>query len=600
MAAILVALSTVTCSSLTVTAAGAEPAHAIAMHGEPRHAASIAHLPYVNPTAPKVGRLRLGVVGSFDSLNPLIYKGEAASGVREYVYESLMVRSADEPFTLYGHIAQTVEVPDDRRSITFQLRPEARFADGKPITVDDVIFSHTLLSERGWPFMRSAYAKVSGVEKLGPLQVRFDFKPDGDRELPLLLGLMPIVPKHAVNAARFEETTLAPPVGSGPYMVTSLEPGRSVVFTRNPNWWAVDLSTAKGRYNFSEIRFEYFRDANSQFEAFKAGELDLLVDDDPNRWSRGYNFPALNDGRIVRRDISTSTPAGMSALVFNTRKPMFADQRLRRALNLLFDAEWTNANLFAGLLSRTQSYFERSYLSSVGQPASAREREILAPFASAVSPDIITGIARQPKSPGTGNNRTNQREALRLLEAAGYRVSNGRMTSSATGQQLAFEVLINSRRQERVILSFSKSLAAVGIALNLRQVDSAQYEQRLKSRDYDIIQTHWQSSLSPGNEQFNRWGRAAADAENTRNYAGIKNNAVDAMIDAVVAARAADEFTSAVRALDRVLLSGDYVIPLFFAPKLWVAHRATLRRAETSSANTISGLDLDTWWVHDK
>ncbi|NOU06551.1 MAG: ABC transporter substrate-binding protein [Hyphomicrobiaceae bacterium] len=585
---------------IVASSANAESAHAIAMHGAPRHAATFSYWPYVNPSAPKSGRLRLGVVGSFDSLNPLIYKGEAASGVREYVYESLMARSADEPFTLYGHIAATVDVPDDRRSITFQLRAEARFADGKSITADDVIFSHGLLRERGWPFMRSAYAKVGRVEKLGPLQVRFDFKPDGDRELPLLLGLMPIVPKHAIDVTKFEETTLIPPVGSGPYIVQSLEPGRSVVFKRNPSWWAAGLPTAKGRYNFAEIRIEYFRDANAQFEAFKVGDLDLLVDDDPNRWSRGYDFPALKDGRIVKRDIATSTPAGMSALVFNTRKPMFADQRVRRALNLLFDAEWTNANLFAGLLSRTQSYFERSYLSSIAHPASVRERELLGPHATAVSPEIMAGSARQPASSGNGNNRANQREALNILEAAGYRVKNGRMTSDATGQQLAFEVLINSRRQERVILSFSKSLAAIGITLNLRQVDSAQYEQRLKIRDYDIIQTHWQSSLSPGNEQFNRWGSMAADAENTRNYAGIKSKAVDAMIDAIVAARAADEFTSAVRALDRILLSGDYVIPLFFAPKLWVTHRATLQRPEVSGANTISGLDLDTWWSNEK
>ncbi len=443
---------------------------------------------------------------------------------------------------------------------------------------------------------KSAVSKNSAL-----LTVKFELKPDGDRELPLLLGLMPIVPKHATDPARFEETTLTPLVGSGPYRIEKLEAGRTVQFRRNPEWWAADLPTSKGRYNFAEIRIEYFRDSNAHFEAFKAGDIDVLVDDDPNRWSRGYDFPALRDGRILKREIATSTPAGMSALAFNMRRPMFADQRVRRALNLLFDAEWTNANLFAGLLSRTQSYFERSYLSSLAAPASVYERGLLAPFASSVKPEILESTARQPRSPGNGNNRSNQREALKLLDDAGYSVKDGRMLARATGQPLAFEVLINSRRQERVILAYAKSLASVGIILTLRQVDSAQYEQRLKVRDFDMIQTHWQSSLSPGNEQFNRWGSASADADNTRNYAGIRNPAVDAMIEAVVAARSASDFTGAVRALDRVLLSGDYVIPLFHAPKSWVAHRASLRRPDLpASVRTISGLDLDTWWSEEK
>ena len=585
-------------SALAVSAVGhADPVHGIAMHGEPRHAAALSQLPYVNPGAPKAGRLRYGVVGSFDNLNPLIFKGEGASGVREYVYESLLIRSADEPFSLYGHIAETIDLPDDRNSITFKLRPEARFSDGTQITADDVIFSHGLLRDKGWPFMRVSYGKVAKVTKLETLVVRFDFKPESDRELPLLIGLMPIVSQAKTDVARFEETTLTPPLGSGPYVIASAEPGRSLVFKRNPDWWAAKLPFGKGRHNFNEIRVEYFRDPNAQFESFKAGDLDFLVEDDPNRWSRGYDFPALRSGLVLKREIETNTPAGMSALVFNTRRPIFADQRVRRALNLLFDAEWVNANLYAGLLARTQSFFERSYLSSVGEPASAREVQLFAPFNSPVPTQILSGAARQPKSPGTGNNRDNQRDALKLLEAAGWRVKGGRMTSDATSTPLAFEVLISSRRQERVVLNFAKSLAAVGITLTLRQVDSAQYESRLKNRDFDIIQTNWQSSLSPGNEQYNRWGSASAEANNTRNYAGVKSPVVDAMIDAVVAARTGEDFRSAVRALDRALLSGDYVIPLFYAPKQWVAYRANLRRPDLpTGVRTISGLDLDTWW----
>ena len=573
--------------------AQAEPQYAIAMHGSPKHAVGMVALPYVNPKAPKGGRLTLGVQGSFSSLNPLIYKGESPAGVREYVYESLMVRAADEPFSLYGHIAESIDVPEDRTSATFVIRPEARFSDGTPITADDALFSHTLLKEHGWPIMRGHYAKVTRAIKLSDYQIRFEFGAAADRELVLIIGLMPILPKARTNPETFEETSLVIPVGSGPYVISKVDVGRTVVYMRNLDWWARDLPTARGRFNFDAIRVEFFRDSASLFESFKAGDIDVLAEEDPTRWSRGYDFPAVKDGRVIKRQLATALPAGMAGLVFNTRRPLFQDARVRAALIQLFDAEWVNAQLYGNLYSRTQSFFERSELSSFGAVWDTEERRLLAPFPDAVKPAIADGSYSLPKSPGTGANRVNQIAAVELLRAAGYELRGQRLIAAKSGLPLSFEVLITSQRQARLLLPYSRSLATVGITLDVRIVDSAQYEARLKSNDYDMIQSYWQASLSPGGELFNRWGSASSDGPGTRNYAGVKSAAVDAMIDAIVSAREADSFRSAVRAFDRVLRSGDYVIPLFYPPKVWVAHWAHLQAPEIAPN---SGFDLDTWW----
>ncbi len=567
------------------------------MHGEPKYANGISVLPYVNPDAPKGGRLSVGVVGTFNSLNPLIYKGDSAWGVREYVYESLMARASDEPFSLYGLIAETIDVPDDRSSVTFQLRPEARFSDGAPITPEDVLFSHALLKEHGWHFMRTSYSRVKSATKVGEHGVRFEFEPGGDRELALIMGLMPIVPRSRTNPDTFEQTTLTLPVGSGPYVVSRVEGGRSIVYTRNPAWWAKDLPIMRGRFNFDEIRVEYFRAGASQFEAFKAGEIDVFTEEDSSRWARGYDFPAVADGRVVKAELPTRLPAGMTALVFNTRRPLFQDRRVRQALILAFDAEWINAALFGNLYKRTQSFFERSALSSVGVPMDTEETRLLAAYPGAVTPAIADGTYRLPETTGTGNNRANQTAALALLREAGYELRNHRLVHAATGKPFAFEVLINSQRQARLLLAYARALDLIGISMAIREVDDAQYEQRLKSNDFDMVQAFWSASLSPGNEQWNRWGSASADTVGTRNYAGVKNPAVDAMITAMVGAREAATFVSAVRAFDRVLRSGDYVIPLFYAPKLWVAYWTHLK-APAEGPN--SGLDLDTWWTRKR
>ena len=574
------------------SASVAQPVHGLAMHGAPKHRAGFSHFPYVDPDAPRGGRLTQGMLGTFDSLNPFIIRGVSATGLREYVFESLMARSGDEPFTLYGLIAGSVELPPDRAWVTFHLRPEARFADGQPITPDDVLFSHAILKEKGWPYHRSHYGKVAKAEKIGERSVRFTFEAAGDREVPLLLALMPILPRHRLDAEAFERTTLEPPLGSGPYSVARVDAGRSITYRRNDNWWARDLPVMRGRFNFDEIRVEYFRDASTMFEAFKAGELDIRQEDDPGRWIEGYDFAAVTDGHIIKREFNTDLPSGMSGLVFNTRRPAFKDPRVRRAFNLLFDAEWMNRNLFNGLFKRTESFFERSYLSSYGRPADARERALLAPFADFVKPEVLEGTYRQPV---TDDSRANLKAAHKLLLEAGYEIKGGRMMKA--GRRLSLEVLAQTRAQERLLLSYARTLDKLGIALSVRHVDSAQYNVRLKGFDFDMVQWNWTASLSPGNEQINRWSSKAADIEGSLNLAGVKNPAADAMIEAMLQADTEEDFTAAVRAFDRVLVSGDYAIPLFYLPKVWVAYRSHLKFPSTLP---LGGFDADTWWSERK
>lgn len=580
-------------------ATSSAPAHAIAMHGEPRYGADMTHFPHADPQAPKGGRVVMGVLGTFDSLNPLTFRGSSADGIRGHVYESLLARSPDEPFTLYAHIAQSIDVDPQRSRAIFTLRREARFSDGRAITAADVVFSLELLREKGWPFMRTYYRNLERVVAEGEHGVRFDFKTgaDGkfDRELPLLIGLMPILPRHAVDPATFDATTLVPPVGSGPYVVDRVEAGRLLVLRRNPAWWAADLPIMRGRYNFDEIRYDYFRDQTALLEAFKSGAIDIVSEDDANRWSTGYDFPAVRDGRVKRLEIEPRTPAPFSALVFNTRREVFADPGVRRALVRVYDAELVNRNIHGGLARRTHSLFERSALSSFAVPADARERALLAPFPDAVAPAILDGSARMPTSSGNGDNRANQMAALRELSAAGFRLDGQRLVDGA-GRQLAFEILIQTRSQERLVLPFSRALATIGVAATVRQVDSAQYEARLKDGQYDMIQATWASSLSPGNEQLNRWASSSAEGAGTRNYAGVRSPAADAMIAAMLAAGSAEDFNSAVRALDRVVRSGDYVIPLFHLPRLWIAHWAHISPPAVTHL-TNAGFELDTWYA---
>ena len=572
----------------------AEPQAGLAMHGEPREADGFQHFPYVDSDAPKGGRAVFAVQGSFDSLNPLIVKGAPAEGMRDYIYESLLARAYDEPFSLYGLIAEKVETPPDRSYVEFSLNPAAKFSDGKQITVDDVIFSHALLRDDGRPNHRSYYKKVAKVERTGERKVRFTFDESGDREMPLIIGLMPVLPRHLIDPEQFEKTTLVPPVGSGPYTVAKVDPGKSISFKRDPDYWGRDLPVNRGRYNFDEIRFDYYRDAGSMFEAFKSGLVRLRNEEDPTRWTEWYSFPAIRDGRVIKEELPVETPAGMAALAFNTRRPLFADQRVRLALIKLFDFEWVNRTLYHGQYARTQSYFARSELSSHGKPADKAERSLLAPYLEHVKPSIMDGSFAFPVSDGTGENREGRREALALLQEAGYQLRRGKLINVATGEPFEFELLAATRTQERFLLTFARALKQVGIDARIRQVDSAQYQRRKQTYDFDMIQYFWPVSLSPGNEQSFRWGSEAAVTEGSFNYPGVKNPAVDAMIEALLKAESRDDFVSAVRALDRVLLSGDYVIPLFYLPRQWVAHWSDLKRPEKTP---LYGYQIDTWWL---
>ena len=583
-------------SSLVLLSGGAAagPQPGLAMHGDPLETKGFAQFSYANPEAPKGGRATFAVQGSFDSLNPLIVKGVSAEGVREYIYESLLARAYDEPFSLYGLVAESVETPADRSFVEFTLRPEAKFSDGTPITVEDAIFSHALLRDHGRPNHRSYYKKVAKVEQTGPRKVKFTFDASGDREMPLIIGLMPILPRHLIDPERFEKTTLVPPIGSGPYTVAEVDPGKSIAFRRDPAYWGRDLPVNRGLYNFDEIQFDYYRDAGSMFEAFKSGLVRLRNEDDPTRWTEGYTFPAMRDGRVIKEALPVETPAGMSALVFNTRRPIFADQRVREALIRLFDFEWVNRTLYHGQYARTESYFARSGLSSHGRPADPAERALLLPYAHEVKPEIMDGRFAFPVSDGTGENREGRREALRLLEDAGYRLTGGKLINATTGEPFVFEILAVTRAQERFLLTYARALKQVGIEARIRQVDSTQYQRRKQTYDFDMIQYFWPVSLSPGNEQSFRWGSEAAVTEGALNYPAVKSAGVDAMIDALLKAEDRPGFVAAVRALDRLLLSGDYVIPLFHLPSQWVAHWSDLKRPETTP---LYGYQIDTWWL---
>lgn len=583
--------------------AWAQPQHAIAMHGSAKHAPGFTHFPYVDPQAPKGGRVTLGYLGSFDSLNPYIIRGVSPPSLRELVFESLLARSGDEPFSLYGLIAETIEVAPDRSAITFNLNPAARFSDGTPVTPEDVIFSHAVLKVKGFPYHRAHYGKVRSATITGPRSVRFTFAPIKDekgadvvdREMPLILGLMPVLPRHKLSLETFEQTSLEAPVGSGPYVVGHVDAGRSITYRRNRDWWGRELPVSRGRFNFDEVRIEFFRDIATLFEAFKTGEIDVRPEDDPARWIEGYGFPAVTEGRVLKRELTTSLPSGMTALVLNGRRDAFKDARVRRAFLLMFDGEWINRSLYSGAFRRTRSFFDRSYLAAAGRPADARERALLAPFPGAVKPDVLEGTYVLPTTSGSGDDRANLQAAFRLLKEAGY-VQAGRQLVK-DGVPLKVELLAANRQQERLMVGYTRTLERLGVTASVRQVDAAQYFARLRTYDYDIMQWNWSASLSPGNEQVNRWSSRSADIEGSLNYAGVKNAAADAMIEAMLNATNEEDFTAAVRAFDRVLISGDYVVPLFHLPAAWVAHWSHLKLPATLP---LAGYDLDSWWTEKR
>jgi peptide/nickel transport system substrate-binding protein len=567
--------------------------HAIAMHGAPAQPEDFASFPYVNPDAPKGGRLVEGTLGTFDTLNPFVVKGIGVQAVRGYVIESLMTRGFDEPFTLYGLLARSVDTDAARTYVTFRIDPRAMFSDGTPVTSDDVIFSWQLLRDKGRPNYRTYYAKVAKAVAIDQSTVRFDLGGSEDRELPLILGLMPILPKHAIDAGTFEETTFHAPIGSGPYVVAKVDPGKSVTFRRNPNYWGRDLAVNRGQWNFEDVRFDYYRDANAEFEAFKKGLIDAISERDPTRWETAYDFPALREHRVVKEEFPTGLPKGLNGLVFNTRRAIFSDIRVREAISMLLDFEWINKSFFFGRYQRTKSYFDGCELSSNGTPADARERALLARFPGAVRPDILDGTWSPPVSDGSGRDRETLKRALALFNSAGYELVGTEMRNRATGRQLAFEFLVTTKDQERIALAFSDQLKRAGVDARVRVVDAVQYDRRRLTYDFDMIENRWDQSLSPGNEQAFYWGSAAADQDGTRNYMGVKSPAVDALIADLLKAETREDFVAAVRALDRVLLSGFYTVPLFHLPTQWVARWTYIKHPVTTS---LFGYIPETWW----
>jgi peptide/nickel transport system substrate-binding protein len=570
--------------------------HAIAMHGEPAWTPDFKYPTYANPAAPKGGQLVQGVLGTFDSLNPFIVMGLPAANIRSYVVESLLARGYDEPFTLYGLLADGVETDAARSHVTFTLNPAARFADGKSVTPDDVVFSWRLLRDKGRPNYRIYYAKVVKAEAIDVRTVRFDLTGADDRELPLILGLMPVLAKHSIDPAAFEQTTFKPLVGSGPYTVSAVRPGESVAFSRDANYWGRDLPINRGLWNFNSIRFDYYRDGNTHFEAFKKGLYDVRNETDPGRWQTAYDFPAMRDGQVVKEEFPYGLPKGMDGLVFNTRRPIFADVRVREAILHLFDFEWINHTYFFDLYKRTASYFDGCDLSAHGVAADGRERALLAPYPGVVRADILEGIWAPPVTDGSGRDRAGLRKAFALFAAAGYALKGTQLVHSASGRPFAFEILTTTRDQERMALAFVRSLKRAGIDAQVRSVDATQFERRRIGFDFDMMQYRWEQSLSPGNEQMFYWGSAAAGESGSRNYMGVKSKAADAMIAAMLSATTRADFVAATRALDRVLLSGFYVVPLYFPPKQWIARWTRIKHPSQTS---LFGYLPETWWHGD-
>jgi len=566
---------------------------AIAMHGAPALPADFAHLPYANPDAPKGGRLRLAYLGAFDSLNPFNVKAlSTARGLIGNVYQSLMFRSADEPFTLYGLIAKSIETDAARDQVVFHLDPRAKFSDGSPITAADVAFTFNLLKRKGRPQQRAAYDAVKDIDTPDDLTVHFDLTGAEDRELPLTLALMPVLSRAHTDAENFDDQTLQFPTASGPYAVAEVQPGQRLILKRNPDYWAKDLPIMRGLYNFDEIDIDYYRDAASLFEAFKAGLYDFRVETDPALWLNGYDFPAMRDGRVVKKTLPIRLPKGMEGFAFNTRRSIFADPRVREALAMMFDFEWINAEFYGGVYRRAKSFFDDSELSAAGRPASARERALLAPFPGAARADVMDGTWAPPVSNGSGRDRDVARKALDELGGAGYAIKDGALADAA-GRRLAFEILVKDRQEERLASAYAQSLARIGVSANVRLVDEVQYQRRRTAFNFDMMIAAWTASPSPGAEQRARWGSISANMPGAYNICGVASPAIDAMIDKMLAADSREDFVAAVRALDRLLISGFYVVPLFYAPDQWVAYSSKIGVPEQTP---LFGVALDSLW----
>jgi len=582
----------------TVTLAGAAHAaevrkgHGLAMHGEPKYAADFKHFDYVNPLAPKGGDVKLAATGTFDSFNGFIIKGNPAAGLG-LIYDSLLQGSADEAFTQYGLLAESVETDEERTYVTFTLRKDAYWHDGKPITADDVIWTFNTLYEKGAPFYRFYYGSVAQAEKLDARTVKFTFKPGENRELPLILGQLTVLPKHYWEGRDFEATTQEPPLGSGPYKIDGFEAGRHITYRRNPEYWGAKHPVNVGLYNFDTIRYDYYRDATVQIEAFKGGEFDYRAENSSKAWATSYSIPEVDAGVIVKEELRHERAAGMQGFVFNTRRAKFQDPKVRQALSYVFDFEWSNANLFYGQYSRTRSYFDNSELAARGLPQ-GEELEILERFRGRIPDEVFTTEYNPPATDGSGRNRANLKTAVTLLQEAGWEIRDKKLTNVETGEVMAFEILLVSPLFERIVNPMAKSLQRIGVDVSVRTVDAAQYRRRLDTFDFDVVTTVWGQSLSPGNEQRDFWSTDAADREGSRNLAGIKDPVIDELIELVIAAPDRESLIQRVRALDRVLQWGFWAIPQFHAKVDRVIYWDKFDHPEQTPT---TGTSILRWWI---
>ncbi|EQM75539.1 extracellular solute-binding protein [Pseudomonas stutzeri] len=565
--------------------------HALTLYDEkPKYPADFTHFDYANPDAPKGGTLREAGFGSFDSLNPFINKGVAADDVG-LIYDTLTAQSLDEPFTVYGLLAERIEKGPNNQWVRFYLRPGARFHDGEPVKAEDVVFTFETLLAKGAPHYRGYYADVEKAVIEGPRQVRFDFKHAGNRELPLILGQLPVLPKHWWADRDFGAGSMEPPLGSGPYRIERVEPGRTIQYARVEDYWGKDLPVNRGFYNFNRIRFDYYRDNNVALQAFKAGQFDYWLETSAKNWASAYDVDAVKDGRIIKEEIPNLNPQGMQGFVFNTRKKHLQDPRVREALALLFDFEWTNRQLFNGAYTRTVSYFDNSELAASGLPSEG-ELKLLEPLRGQIPDEVFEKPFKLPHTNADGKIREQQRRAYELLTEAGWKIENDRMVD-ADGKPVKFEFLLVQADFERVLLPYKRNLAGLGIDLEIRRVDVSQYINRLRSRDYDMIVSGFGQSNSPGNEQREYWHSASADNPGSRNFIGLKDPAIDTLVEKLIAADSREELITRTRALDRVLLWGHYVIPNWHIKTWRVAYWNHLAHPQTTPAYDIG---LMTWW----
>jgi microcin C transport system substrate-binding protein len=586
-------------ASAAVLAAPALPAaaqaprrtHALSLLGDPQLPRDFPHWPWVNPEAPKGGEIALTALGSFDSLNAFILRGTPAVGLG-LIYDTLLQESADEPSTEYAHIAETIELPADGMGVVFELRASARFHDGRPITAEDVVWTFNTLRASGRPFFRAYWGDVTEVVAESPRRVAFGFRGNENRELALILGQMPVLPKHWWEGRDFARPLLEAPLGSGPYRIGRFEAGRTIVYERVADYWASDLGTRRGTNNFDRMRYEYFRDATVALEAFKAGQIDFRTENVARDWATAYDFPAARRNLVRREEIPHEIPTGMQAFVVNLRRPLFQDRRVRQALIEVFDFEWLNANIFFGSWTRTQSFFSNSELASSGLPTGA-ELAVLERFRGRIPEEVFTTPHRLPVTDGSGNNRDGLRRALDLLRQAGWTVRERRLVN-ARGERFEFEILLNTPTFERVALPYVQWLQRLGVEARVRTVDPAQYQVRIDAFDFDMTVDSMGQSLSPGNEQRDYWTCAKARENGSQNVAGICDPAIDGLVELVINAPDRESLVARTRALDRVLLAHAFVIPQWHGRVFRIAWWDKFGRPPR---NPRFGLGLEGWWV---